>query len=408
MMIRSAFFVAILSVFFGDWLYGRLDKKEHKLTNFHRFLFSTAIAYIVRTILELIYFFIDYFVPGSTLQGYNQIDPATPREKGTLLYALLGAGQGESHQLPLYHIDYNFLYTMLGAAVAGFALLIWYEVKSRKTGDGNGLFDGYRFPRMSFGEYIKQEWRLFRKSIPLTEYLYWWLVRACLLFGLYLHYRETREWDIRCLLFAVNCLATFIIPIARLLFFAKLFFGNIPYRTQSIINIIIFFGAFLYHTLSFDIEPFQYDKFMHLLSGAFGVPLGYLLILATRRGKQLSAGIKTLASAGFSVIVMLLWEVFEFLSDHFIFDSHNQAQLWIPDDDIIFYQIFGKSANPGTIPLMDTNTDLVIAVISCVAVSLILYIYLKVQEKTEKKLCIDLTADETKTETDRTLTEVTV
>ena len=380
----SAFFVAILCVFFGNWFYDRLDKKEHTLTNFHRFLFSTAVAYVVRILLETVYFFIDYFVPGSTLQGYDQVFPDVPREKGSPLYILLGAGQGESHQMPLYHVDYNFLYTMIGAAVAGFALLLWYEHKSRKTGDGNGLFDDYHFPRMSFKEYIAMEWRTFRDSIPLTEYFFWWLVRACLLFGLYLHYRESREWDIRCLLFAVNCLATFIIPIARVLCFAKLFFGNISYRTQSLINLIIFFGAFLYHTLDFDIDPFQYDKFMHLLSGSLGVPLGYLLILGTRRGKQLSAGIKTLASMGFSAIVMVLWEVFEFLSDHFIFDSHNQAQNWTPDDDIIFYQIFGKSVNPGTIPLLDTNTDLLIAVISCIVTGVLLYLFLKVRERGQK------------------------
>lgn len=383
-MIRSAFFVAIASVLLGNLFYGRLCKKTQCLTNFHRFLFATAFAYIVRILLELVYFFIDYFVPRSKLQGYDQIFPATPREKGTLLYALLGAGQGESHQMPVYHVDYNFLYTMIGAAIAGFALLIYYEIKSRKTGDGNGLFDGYHFPRMSLKDYIKKEWRLFRKSISLTEYLFWWLVRICLLFGLYLHYRETHEWDIRCLLFAVNCLATFIIPIVRVLFFAKLFFGNIPYRTQSLITFIIFFGAFLYHTLDFNIEPYQYDKFMHLLSGAFGVPIGYLLILATRRGKNLSAGVMTLASAGFYSIVMLLWEVFEFLSDHFIYDSHNQAQNWTPNDDIVFYQIFGKSVNEGIIPLLDTNTDLVIAIIGCAVTCLALYFYLKAQEQRQK------------------------
>ena len=375
----SAFFIALLCVVVGNFFYEFLCRKHGGLTNFHRYLFSTGFAYIVRLIIELVKFFIDYFTPGSALQGYNQ-----PVRSSMLLYRLLGPGKGEEHQWPLYTIDYNILYTMVGAAVGAFVLLLVYEWISHKRGDENGIFYGYHFPKQSPKAYLKSEFRVLRKSIPVWEYITWWIVRICLVGALIRRYKMEGGWDVRCLVFTANLIATFIIPMLRVLFFAKLYFGNIPYRTQSIINIIIFLGAFLFHT--FDIDIPEYDKWMHVLSGSLGVLIGYQLILATRRGKDLPAVVKALAASGFSTLVMLLWEIFEFLADHFIFDSHNQNQLWNPDDTIIFFRIFGKGVeNPGAIAVLDTNIDLVAALVSCTVSALGLILFLKLSEAHRKK-----------------------
>lgn len=381
------FCVSFLLVFLGDRLYVLLNRKKQKLTNFQRFLFGTGFAYLVTVCAELVKFFFDFYRAGSYLQGYD-LDhwPAEPM----LFFKVFGHGvwlDDEANRFRTLQLDLTFFYMMLGAALGGLVLVVLTEIASRKKQDDAGMLYGYRFEKLSFGKYLKREFQTYRETLPLPEYILWWLVRGAMVWGI-IHLQKTDPRPIETVMMLVNLVVTFIIPVVRFLFFSKLFFGKLPLRVQTWIDVFVFTGSFLGHGLGWShrISSTSFDKLQHVISGGLTIFIGYELICCTRKSKKLSKTTKVLGATGFSFVVMIVWEIFEFLSDFLLLDSINQNPNYEPAPDMFFFKIFGAGAgNPGHSALLDTNIDLVCAAAGCAACILILVVFLQIKERLDKK-----------------------
>ena len=365
------FIVGACCVFCGDLLYMRLNRKRGGLTNFQRFLFGTGCVYVVGVAAALITFFLDYYLPGSALQGYR----LTP-DTGGLFFRVFGEGVADPRRYPVFEIDLSFLSLMLGGAAGGALLLLLLEAKSRRTGNGEGLLEGCRFLRSSPGAYFRREYETFTAQISYPEYALWWAVRIAMVCALTYHMRGN-SYDMTAFLMTVNLALTFIVPLVRLLFFAKLFLGRLPFRVQTWIDVFVFTGSFLGHGCGLNFSVSDFDKVLHVVSGGLCVFIGYALIRNTRRSERLSRGTLLLGSAGFSCVVMVVWEIFEFFADHYITDAFNQNYIYDPAPDMFFFRIFGRGAeNPGQIPVLDTNIDLICAAAGCAVCAAVLAVFL--------------------------------
>lgn len=382
-IIVPAFILAFALVFLGDLVYQRMNRKRQSLTHFQRFLFGTGFAYVVIVMGEIVAFFLDYYIPGFCLQGFWR----TQRPAQDLLFFRI-FGQGawrdeEARRFALLELDLTFFYMMAGAAAAGFLLVLILEIKDRKKGD-NGLLDGYRFEKMSPGAYIRREFREFRASIPVAEYLLWWAVRACMIWAIFHTYRKNPVMDITLAMLIVNFGMTFIIPIVRFLFFPKLFFGKIPFRVQTWISIFVFTGSFLGHGCG--LAGTDFDKLQHVISGGLTIFIGYELICCLRKSAGLSRGTKVLGATGFSFVVMIVWEIFEFISDYLMKDAFNQNAYFNPEPDMFFYKLFGQGVgNEGQLSVLDTNIDLICALAGCLVCIAVLEVYLRLKERKAAK-----------------------
>lgn len=224
--------------------------------------------------------------------------------------------------------------------------------------------------------FIKSELAALKGGVSLPEYITWWLVRLAMI-GAIIYHSLKGEDGFVIVMMEMNLLATFSIPLAHLLFPRRLLLGSAPFRVQSCINIFVFAGSFLGHGLGFNWKVYNYDKILHVVSGFICVFIAALLIDAIRDGRSSGALFKTLASSGFSFLVMVAWEVFEFFSDYYIAGSNNQNYLWEPKSDMLFFKIFGVGVdNKAQYPVLDTNIDLLCAVIGCIAADIVLFILL--------------------------------
>lgn len=366
MNLKNCIFLAagFLLVFIGAAFHKAINRKNNGVepTDFQSFLFGTGFTYSVIVAWTILSFYCDYLIPGSALQGYGN----TP-EKNTLFFAVFGESLAGEAQYPLMDLDLGMLSCMFGCAFGGAALLIVLALRDRrKHTPQNGLFYGYSFPKTTLKAYFKNEWDAFRTQIHPIEYLTWWSLRLVMLYVLIKRY-VTNGYDTVVLQLTANLIATFVVPLARLLFFGKLFFGKLHFRVQTYINILVFAGSLLGQGFSFVGEVREYDKMMHLLSGGVAVLIAYRIIMGTRGGKNLSKGSVTAASVGFSCTVMVVWEVFEFFTDFYMPGSYNQNWDYRPPADLLFVRVFGPGAqNPGQMAVMDTDLDVYYAVIGCV------------------------------------------
>ena len=355
----------------GNFLYGK-TKNGKDLTNFQRVLFSTGFAYILLVITELIRFFADYSVPGASLL-HADLRPSD----GMLFYRIFGRGNAGEGQFPLLATDLRYFYLMLGAFAAGVVLLGFYERKSKRTGDGNALFAEYHLEKQGLKAYLQSVVQAFRAEIPVCEYLLWWVLRGLMLWGLVRQYREDPS-SFTIVLLSVNTAATFVVPLVRVFGFCKLFFGKMPLRVQTYIDALVFVGSFLGHALGWNSSIDEYDKMLHLATGGMCVLIGYTLIRSTRRGEKLSAGVCSAASFGFSCLVSIVWEIFEFFADYFIPDCCNQNWYFDPPADHVFFRIFGLGVgNPGLSVVLDTYIDILSHFCICLLTTAILYAVLK-------------------------------
>ncbi len=228
---------------------------------------------------------------------------------------------------------------------------------------------------------ISGEAKAMRNEIVLAEYIAWWLLRLVMI-STAIMFEIRGEAVYQRNLILINTLATFAIPLLRLVSPKKLFTSRLPFRAQSYIDIFVLMGSFMGHGLKFLGEVPEYDKIMHILSGGVVVFIGGEVIKTFKGYENQTAGIKTFCGVGFSFIVMVLWELMEFFADWFITDSNNQNYLAHFDDTDIFIRIFGHGKNfPAQEPLYDTNVDMFYAVIGCVVCALIFYVVLRKKEE---------------------------
>ena len=258
--------------------------------------------------------------------------------------------------------------------------------------DDDGLFDGYRFPKRTVKEYFGDELRALREQVTPLEIVWWWFVRVCMIAALIYRIKKAQEGESSTpvMLLSVNLAIAFLVPLVRLICFPKLFFGKMNYRVQSFIMLFTFAGSFLGQGVGLQHSMDDYDKLLHLVSGGVVVFVGWALIESTRRASEIPRGLKTVASFGFSCVVMVVWEIFEFFSDFYMEGSINQNWHWEPGENMFFYRLFGKGVGQtGMLVVLDTDIDIFLAFVGCIVCSLLLYGGLVLRDRSRGKALPD-------------------
>ena len=377
--------IGFVLVFVGSAYHNVISRRRNgvALTDFQSFLFGTGVVYFAMVLWNQITFFIDYYNPGYVLQNPT-FDEATFMDRFKWFFNIFGLGAGNTEQYPVYNMNLNFIACVVGGALGGAALVIYRKFRNKKDGTPeNGLLYGYKFPKTTLKEFVKNEFHTFRKQVFIVEYLCWWVLRGLMVYQIIRWSKDPGD-GIVLMQLKVNIVATFIIPIARFLFFNKLFFGKINYRVQTFIDMFICFGSLMGQGFGLHHKIDEYDKILHVVSGGVVVFVGWLLIEGTRNGKKISKFSTTAASMGFSCVVMIMWEIFEFFTDFYFPDSTNQNYRYHISDKLFFYRVFGPLQNENLKPVFDTDIDLFTAVLGCVVCGLILLIALTVSEKIKK------------------------
>lgn len=234
--------------------------------------------------------------------------------------------------------------------------------------------------------YLCKEKAELKSGITSAEYVWWWTLRLCMIGMITYNVLREREQMVIFIMCA-NFLLTFIIPLMRLVFFKKIFLGKLPYRIQSFIDVFIFAGSFLGHGLDYNGTVPDYDKLMHFISGGLAVFIGYLIMQSVKGGKELSPALKTIGAGGFSCVVIVVWEIFEFFSDFIIDGSANQNWMYEPDGTFVFYRIFGMGAGKTEqYTVLDTDLDIFVAAVGACLCMAILYALLKRKERVFARL----------------------
>lgn len=224
-----------------------------------------------------------------------------------------------------------------------------------------------------------------KNELTVFEYALWWVLRAIQIFVLARMIINDRT-NQNVLLLSLNLLATFTVPLVRLLLFPKRIFTRLSFRAQTWLNIMIFFGSFLAQGLGWNHEVTSWDKFLHLLAGGVIVFIGNEISgMFLRNGDKVSPLFRTYSAVGFSYIAIVIWEVFEFFVDYYWPLSTNQAYNISPERDKFFFAIFGQGAqNENQWAVFDTNVDMFCAVIGAIPAAVILFVWLSKKEKKQQ------------------------
>ncbi len=230
--------------------------------------------------------------------------------------------------------------------------------------------------------FFLSEIKALKTELNIVEYIGWWLLRFFMV-GVIVYLKITDPENINIQLVAMNIVATFTVPLVRIIFFPKKLICKLTFRTQTILNILITLGSLCGQGLGFNYKVTNWDKFLHLLAGAVVVFIGNEIIkIFLNDEHKVPVLLKGFASAGFSYAAMVIWELFEFFADYYWAESCNQAYNVIPDPDMLFFKIFGLGAqNEGQLAVFDTNVDMLLAFVSNVPAAIILVVYLYKKEK---------------------------
>ncbi len=215
--------------------------------------------------------------------------------------------------------------------------------------------------------FIKSEVKSLKSELSVYEYITWWIIRILQIFVLVrLLIKDPTNNNV--VLLSLNLLATFTIPLVRLLLFPKWLFKRLTFHSQTWLNIMIFFGSFLAQGLEWNHKITSWDKVLHLMAGAVVVFIGDGIAgMFLDKKDRISPLFRTYASVGFSFIAVVAWEVFEFFADYYIVDSCNQAYNIKPDRDPFFFAVFGYGVqNENQWCVFDTNVDMLCAIAGCI------------------------------------------
>lgn len=237
-------------------------------------------------------------------------------------------------------------------------------------------------------DFIKGELRELKNELSLPEYICWWVVRALQIFVLVrLIMRDPTNNNV--VLLSLNLLATFTVPLVRLLLFPKWLFKRLTFHCQSWLNVMIFFGSFLAQGLEWNHTVTSWDKVLHFIAGGVIVFIGNGVAgMFLDKSDRISPLFRTYASTGFSFIAIVIWEVFEFFADYYIVDSSNQAYSISPERDAWFFKIFGYGVqNENQWTVFDTNVDMLCAIAGSLPAAVVLWLWCrsKSQKPTEIK-----------------------
>lgn len=238
--------------------------------------------------------------------------------------------------------------------------------------------------------FINNEIQTLKKDVTVFEYISWWILRV-IQAGALIHLVITNPEDGNVLLLSLNLLATFTITLVRIILIPKKLILKIPYRCQTWLNFMIFFGSFLAQGMRWNWKVPSFDKILHFIAGAVILLIGNeLMNMFIRKDDRISPMFRTFAATGFSYLAIVIWEIFEFFVDFYWVESQNQAYNISPDRDPWFFMIFGQGAqNENQWAVFDTNVDMLCAVIGTIPAIICLYIYLskkemKIKESEEK------------------------
>lgn len=241
--------------------------------------------------------------------------------------------------------------------------------------------------------FLKGEINALKNELSVPEYISWWILRAVQLFVLVRLIINDRT-NTNVLLLSLNLLATFTVPLVRLLFFPKRIFTRFSFHTQTWLNIMIFFGSFLAQGLEWNHKVTSWDKVLHVIAGAVIIFIGNGIAgMLLDEKDRVSPLFRTYACVGFSYIAIVVWEIFEFFVDFYWPESSNQAYNINPDRDPFFFAIFGQGAqNENQWAVFDTNVDMLCAVVGSIPAAIALFVWLNSRKKkallNEEKECV--------------------
>ena len=244
---------------------------------------------------------------------------------------------------------------------------------------------------MKIKSHFKSQFERAKSELSLPEYIIWWIIRGLMLFAMISKMKENRD-SMVWVMIGANLAVTFVIPLLAVLLPRKLFFGRLPFRVQTYVDIFVIAGSFVGHYLNLYRFEGVYDKCLHIVSGFVAVFIGYEIMKALSPEKKLPKKWGAFGGFTFSFMVMVLWELFEFFSD-FILDSNNQGfsprfcqQVYRGETTYFFFKIFGNG-NPGLedtqLPVLDTNIDILAAVVGSFIALFLILIFVK--DKKEEK-----------------------
>lgn len=222
--------------------------------------------------------------------------------------------------------------------------------------------------------FVKGEISELKNELSVPEYILWWVLRTLQIFVLIsLIKRDPTNNNV--VLLSLNLLATFTVPLVRLLLFPKWLFKRLTFHSQTWLNVMIFFGSFLAQGLEWNHKITSWDKILHVMAGAVIVFIGDGIAgMFLGKEDKISPLFRTYASVGFSFIAIVVWEVFEFFADYYIADSSNQSYNITPDRDAWFFMIFGYGVqNENQWRVFDTNVDMLCAIAGCIPAAIALW-----------------------------------
>lgn len=186
-------------------------------------------------------------------------------------------------------------------------------------------------------KFITNEIRALKKDVTKIEYISWWVLRV-IQAGVLIHLIITDRENSNILLLSLNLLATFTVTLARIILLPKKLVCRIPFRCQTWLNLMIFFGSFLAQGMNWNWKVTSFDKILHAIAGAVILFIGSeLLNVFLRDGEKLSPLMHTFSATGFTYIGIVIWELFEFFVDFYWAGSTNQAYNVSPERDKWFF-----------------------------------------------------------------------
>lgn len=220
------------------------------------------------------------------------------------------------------------------------------------------------------------------EEITVFEYVLWWIVRIMLLCAvIFARDNAYRTLD------TLNMLTAYSMTVLRFVVPKKSFLARLDFRCQHLINLMEILGIFGGHFLDAYAYIPKFDRLLHLLSGPVVVIAGYYIykafITKERKEKYCTSPLVASYSAfSFSFVIMVFWEIQEFVSDYFI-GSQNQGYYYVPPQDDIWFKIFGQGANGGAgqFPLWDTMLDMIDATLTTIPSAAILFFVLVLIKK---------------------------
>ncbi len=233
--------------------------------------------------------------------------------------------------------------------------------------------------------FIKSEIQCLKKDVTKLEYLSWWVLRILMIGALIYKYKELGPtFSSTVLQIGLNLLACFTVTLVRLLLVPKKVVCKLSFRSQTYLNILIFFASFCGHGLNCIHDVMSWDKWMHFLTGALFVFIGNELTnMFMGNNDSISPLLRTFTAFGFSNISIVIWEIFEFFVDYYWPGSCNQAYNIHPDRDPWFFKIFGMGAqNENQWAVFDTCVDMICAFVTSILASVVLLLWLYKKEKT--------------------------